>query len=320
MAEPSESRVRSQLGKSLAIVVLGALTLAPALAFGGALWWVLDLLAHFHAVYFWVAVVVGVVITALRWWRLVAWAGALVAFEGLLLLPLYSSYAGAQAPTPAAPRLRVVSYNMLRNNPHTSAAAAHVAALDPDVVVLLEVTAAQLPVFTAALPGWHALAEPREDAFGIAVLTRKAPLGHAVLDLGSASMPVLEIRYEIDGRTVAIAAAHPPPPVSARLSHTRDRMLRGLSSWAAEQEGPALVVGDLNATPWSAVMREILGTGPLRSAHRFGLQGTWPAFLGPLAVPIDQALVAGPLDPVAQVVEPAFGSDHRMLRVELELR
>lgn len=320
MTQSEASRVRTRRAKPWATVVLGTLTLASALSFAGALWWVLDLLAHFHAIYFWVAVVIGMVMAALRWWRQVAWAGALMACEGLLLLPLYSAYAGAEAPTPGAPRLRVVSYNILRSNPHTPDAAAHVAALDPDVVVLLEVTPEQLPVFTAALPGWHVLAEPREDAFGIAVLTRRAPLGHAVLDLGSASMPVLEIEYEVAGRTVAIAAAHPPPPVSARLSHTRDRMLRGLSSWAAEQDGPALVVGDLNATRWSVAMREILETGPLRSAHRFGLQGTWPSFLGPLAVPIDQALVAGALESVTQTVEPAFGSDHRMLRVELELR
>lgn len=317
MPATDDSRMRTQPRRVWAIIVLATLTLVTALSLGGALWWLLDLFSHFHAIYFWLAVVMCVVMAALRSWRLVAWAGALVAFEGMLLLPLY---VGAEAPTPGSPRLRVVSYNMLRSNPHAPEAAAHIAALAPDVVVLLEVTPAQLPVFTAALPGWHHVAVPREDPFGIAVFTRRAPIGSEVLDLGPSSTPSLEVQYEVDGRTVAIAAAHPPPPLSARMSHARDGMLRALSTWAAEQEGPALVMGDLNATRWSAVMREILGTGPLRSTHQFGLQGTWPTFLGPLATPIDQALVAGPVEPVSQTVEPAFGSDHRMLLVELELR
>lgn len=309
--------MRTPLRPRLAVLVLATLTLVSALSWCGTLWWVLDLLSHFHAIYAWLAVVTCVVMVVLRSWRLVAWAGALVAVEGMLLLPLY---VGAEAPTPGSSQLRVVSYNMLHSNPGTSEAAAHIAALEPDVVVLLEVTAAQLPVFRAALPGWHHVAEPREDAFGIAVFTRKAPLDSEVLDLGSPSMPNLAVRYEVDGRATAIIATHPPPPVSARLSHTRDRMLRAVSAWAGEQEEPVVVVGDLNVTPWSAVMREILSDGPLRSTAHFGLQGSWPSFLGVAGVPIDQALVAGELEAVERRLEPAFGSDHRMLLVELELR
>jgi endonuclease/exonuclease/phosphatase (EEP) superfamily protein YafD len=108
--------------------------------------------------------------------------------------------------------------------------------------------------------------------------------------------------------------------VGATLSDIRDQMLRAISSWAAEREGPRVVVGDLNATPWSVAMREILAEGPLRSTQRFGLQATWPSWLGPLGLPIDHVLVAGPLEPVARSIEPAFGSDHRMLVVDLELR
>jgi endonuclease/exonuclease/phosphatase (EEP) superfamily protein YafD len=317
MAETDETRVHGEPGKRRAVVVLAGLTLVSTLSLAGALWWVLDLASHFHAIYFWVALLLAAVTMVRRWWKLALWAAALVVLEAMLLLPLY---VGGEEPTPGAPRLRVVSYNMLRVNPRTPEAAAHIAALEPDVVVLLEVSPAQLQVFTTALPGWHHVARPREDAFGIAVLTREAPSTTGLLELGSASMPSLEIGYAVDGQPVTIAAVHPPPPVSARLSHTRDRMLRALSAWAAEQEGPVLVVGDLNATPWSAVMREILDEGPLRSTQRFGLDATWPSLLGPLGVPIDHVLVAGRLEPVARSIEPAFGSDHRMLLVELELR
>lgn len=321
MAESSESRVRAVAGQRIAIAMLAALTLATALSFAGALAWALDLLSHFHAIYFWVAGSMAVVMAALRWRRLAVWAGLLVAFEGMLLVPLYSGLLmGGAESVPGSPRLRMVSYNMLRSNPRTPEAAEHIVALEPDVVVLLEVTPEQLQVFTTALPGWHLVARPREDAFGIAVLTREEPRRVGLLELGSPSMPSLEVELEVDGQPVTIAAVHPPPPVGARLGTTRDRMLRAISAWAAGQRGPVVVAGDLNATPWSVAMREILAEGPLRSTQRFGLQASWPALLGPLGVPIDHALVAGPIEPVARSIEPAFGSDHRMLVVDLELR
>lgn len=323
MAVAAETRPRAphSRGRRAAALVLAGLTLVATLSLAGALWWVLDLLSHFHAIYLLIATVVAIAWLALRWWKLASWAVALVVFEAALVLPLYSlPMGGAEAPDPAAPRLRVVTYNIFRSNPRSAEAARHIAALEPDVVALLEVTPAQLLVFTAALPGWYPMAWPRDDAFGIAVLTREPPIRARRLELGPPWMPSIEVTVELAGQAIAIAAVHPPPPVSAANSHTRDELLRGVSAWAAAHEGPVIVMGDLNATPWSAVMREILREGPLRSTQRFGLQGTWPSFLGPLGVPIDHVLYTAPLHPVARTIEPAFGSDHRMVYAELELR
>lgn len=320
MANADEPRPRPALAgwpRRMAALVLGALMLAGALSHAGAWWWLLDLLAHFHAIYLLLAMLVAATLAALRWWRLALWAAGLVAWQAALVLPLYF---GAQAPDPAAPRLRVVSYNMLYGNPHLASAARHIRTLEPDVVVLLEVSEAQLRVFSAALPGWHATSRTRADPFGIAVLTREPPTHAQVIEPGPQWMPAIELELTLAGQPVALMAVHPPPPVSAINTHVRDELLRHVSRWAAAHDGPTLVVGDLNATPWSSTLREILDEGPLRSTQRFGLHGTWPAGLGPLALPIDHALYSGPLHPVARVIEPAFGSDHRMLYVELELR
>ncbi len=309
---------RDPRGRRVAIVGLGALTLALALSHAGAWWWVLDLLAHFHAIYLLLAMLVAIGLAALRWRRLALWAVGLVVWQAALVLPLYSF--STTTPDPSRPRLRVVSYNMLYGNPQLASAARHILALEPDVVVLLETSAAQLEIFTAALPGWHAVSRPRADPFGIAVLTREAPIRATVIEPGPAWMPAIELELELGGRPVALMAVHPPPPVSAANTRTRDELLRHVSRWAAAHEGPTLVMGDLNATPWSSALAEILDEGPLRSTQSFGLQGTWPASLGGLALPIDHALYSGSLHPVARTIEPAFGSDHRMLFVELELR
>lgn len=316
---PSESP-RRRLARGIAARGLALLALASVLSFAGAWWWVLDLLSHFHAIYLLLAATAAAGFAALRWRTLALWAVALTAFEAALVLPLYLNAASAPEPHAGAPRLRVVSYNMLHGNPHTAAAARHVAGLEADVVVLLEATAPQLQAFTTALPGWHAIAEPRDDAFGIAVLSRRAPSSARVVMPGPRWMPAIELRLPLGDRSVTIFAVHPPPPVSEGHTRTRDELLRTVTRWAAASEGPVLVVGDLNATPWSSTLRGILGEGPLRSTQRFGLHATWPAGLGALGLPIDHVLVSGPLHPVSRSIEPAFGSDHQMLLVELALR
>lgn len=302
--------------RRLAIVGLGALTLVTVLGFGGEWWWMLDLLAHFRGFALAAAMLAAIVLAALRWWRLAAWSLALVLLHLALVVPLY---AGGPAPTDA-PRLRVISFNVLNGNPQTPEAARHVASLDPDVVALLEVSEAQLQAFEAALPGYHRIAEPHDDPFGIAVLTRTAPTKAEVRTLGTPWPPVIELELPLGGQPLAMLAIHPPPPVTTELSHTRDALLGTVAQWATQRSGPTLVVGDLNATPWSAPLRALLDDSPLRSTQRFGLQPTWPAGLGPLGLPIDHALCSDHLVPIARTVGPSFGSDHRMLMVDLELR
>ena len=52
-----------------------------------------------------------------------------------------------------------------------------------------------------------------------------------------------------------------------------------------------LVLGDLNATPWSSVLQSLEGSADLRnSAYGYGVQATWPSRAWRLGIPIDQLL------------------------------
>lgn len=317
-AAPRDRSLRA-LARAVAASGLVLVALASVLSLAGRWWWALDLLSHFHAVYLLFAALATAGLAALRWWGLARWAGALAAIEAVLVLPLYVGVVGGPEPDAGAPRLRVVSYNMLHGNPGTAEAARHVAGLEPDVVVLIEATASQVQAFTTALPGWYAIAEPRDDAFGIAVLSRRPPSSARVIMPGPRWMPAIELVLPLGGQQVTIYAVHPPPPIDEAHARTRDELLRTVSRWAAEREGPVIVAGDLNATPWSAPLRELLDEGPLRSTQRFGLHATWPSRLGALGIPIDHVLVSGSLHPVRRSIEPGFGSDHRMVVVELAL-
>lgn len=303
--------------RRLAVVGLCALTLVTILGFLGAWWWVLDLLAHFRVPALVITGLAAVALLVLRWWRLAGWALALVVLHLALVLPLYAG--PATVPTDA-PRLRVISYNVHSGNPRTAEAARHVATLAPDVVALYEVSQDQLHAFQTALPGYHPIAVPQDDPFGIAVLTRLPPTHARVLTLGAPWVPAIELSLPFGEHTIALAAIHPPPPVSSQLAQARNAVLHAAFEWAAAQPGPTIVVGDLNATPWSTPLRQRLADGPLRSTQVFGIQPTWPATLGPFGLPIDHALVTEHLVPTRRALDPSFGSDHRMLVVDLALR
>ncbi|MEM6483280.1 MAG: endonuclease/exonuclease/phosphatase family protein, partial [Pseudomonadota bacterium] len=53
--------------------------------------------------------------------------------------------------------------------------------------------------------------------------------------------------------------------------------------------GPSLAIGDFNMAPWSRPMRGILDQTGFRAVR--GQPATWPAFPGPIRLPIDQLLV-----------------------------
>ncbi len=80
-----------------------------------------------------------------------------------------------------------------------------------------------------------------------------------------------------------------------------------------------MVVGDLNATRWSAGFAPLIGAGLRDSATGSGWQPTWPAGLGALGVPIDHVLHSPDLRVVSRAVPAWPGSDHRAVQAVLAL-
>ena len=91
-------------------------------------------------------------------------------------------------------------------------------------------------------------------------------------------------------------------------------LLAGAATLAGVARGlpePVLVLGDLNASPWSSHFRRFLRDSGLRdSAQGRGVQPTWPAGMPWLWIPIDHCLHSPQLQVVARHVGPNLGSDH----------
>ena len=303
----------------LIVALVGyCLGVATVAGFFGGSWWVLDLLAGFRH-----QLAVGLVVCALlagfaRWKRTSVAIGLLAAVNLALVVPLYIGPS-----RPEAAELRVLSFNVLASNRRYGEVVDFIRDSAADLVVLHEVTRGweqAVEEAAATFDDWPyeiTRARGRGDLFGSMVLVEA---GAAVRSFGFALTDPRAIEILLpDG--VALLAIHPLSPSSEFRARQNDRQLLFAAEWAAVQDGPAVVVGDFNATPWSFPFRRLLSSTDLaNSARGYGLDLSYPANGNPLVrVPIDHLLFSDGLAVVDRRLGPAMGSDHFPLIVDLAL-
>ena len=299
---------------ALGTVVIGVLELLGML---GGLHWRLDLLAHFRVHALVGLLVLAGVAAAARIWRWAAVAGGLVAVNLVLLVPYLRSL-----PAASGPRLALLHFNVLSSNTRYAEVVTWVAGSGADVVFVQEVDP-RWAAALAAVPGYRLLdAVPRTDNFGLAVLVREGISSEAEVAAPVRALPVYSLTMQHAGRELAILSVHTLPPMTADYAATRDEQLSAAAAWAREQQASGrapVVIGDFNATPFSAAMTPLADVPFLRDGLRGGLRvfvGTWPTWAWP-RIAIDQCWHADTLVMVDRVVGPDLGSDHRPLSVSL---
>ena len=310
------------------VIAIGAL-LPSVLGLMGRWGWLLDLCNHFR---FQCLLALGVTTVALL--LLKSWRWGIVSLAGLVLnaafvLPLYL---GSPAPAGSgSPTLTVMLFNINTANRDHAGVLQEIEAKAPDLLFVQEVNREWLGVMETGLAEYDLVqAEPRSDNFGIACFVRRSsawPMqvtGSRVYDptLGIAQVPAIEVDLDYDGRPINVLSIHPLPPVSLAYARGRDATLEAAGKWSVEQTAPHVIVGDLNATPWSTAFRDLQSAGGLvNSQVGFGRSPTWPAGLGSLGmIPIDHLLHSDELTTVDRQIGNARGSDHRPLIVTLGWR
>ncbi len=110
---------------------------------------------------------------------------------------------------------------------------------------------------------------------------------------------------------IRIVAMHPPVAVTPSRLRASDLMMAAAAQEASG--GRTLVIGDMNATPWSSRLR-VLSSRLVRLSPALG--STWFSSLPVLGLPIDHAFVTSDLRASARV-GPGVGSDHLPLIVSI---
>ena len=293
-----------------------ALTLFSVAAFFGRWSWFLDVAANFRVQYAAVLTLLAVWLLAARWTRTgsVVLVGALV--NAAVVAPRYLG--GPPEAAGGGETIRIMSFNLLASNESFGEVINYIRQEDPDIAFLHEASRPwELAIEAADLEYEVTRSRSEELIFGTLVLSRP---GDPVTSYGFTTGGARAVEVVHDG--VAVLGIHPLAPTTSRRSALRNAQIDFAAAWSASQEGPNVVTGDFNATPWSYPFRKLLAETDLVNSQRgFGISATFPATGGLwsllLRVPIDHLVHTPDLVVVDRRLGPPLGSDHFPLVVDL---
>jgi endonuclease/exonuclease/phosphatase (EEP) superfamily protein YafD len=300
-----------------ALVVIAGVGVATTAGFFGSVWWALDLCSHFPVVYGAAALAAGGAAAAVRRFVLTGIAALLFMVNLIVVAP---SWIGPDLPAKLeGPRLEVLLLNVNMDHGGHDKVAALIRREDPDVIALLEVDDRWAAGLAEALRPWPERQEAlRGDRFGVALYSRR-PIRRAWVETyAPADVPTIFAELDVDGVPFTVVVTHPPPPVSATTSRARDRHLNALAARREQLGRRYAIVGDLNASPWSAAFGGFARRLKVSDTRRgFGIQASWPAWLPLFRIPIDHVLVSEGVFAVDRRIGVDVGSDHLPVIVQL---
>ncbi len=240
----------------------------------------------------------------------------------LLLLALLA------APPPAWP-FTAMTYNVLYEAPAADVARSLdvIAREKPDVVCLRELTPTFARAFRARLgrdyP--HAVLAPRQGTWGVGIASRYPLSRSERFPERPHRLPALEADVRLGGRTLKVVCVHLMAP-GARDGRTgdlltqmeknarlREQQARGLVERSAREQGPVLLLGDMNEGRQEAAMKHFAAAGFVHACDGpdAACGNTWPGATTalPAVVQIDHLLGRGLVFSGARVLREG-GSDH----------
>lgn len=308
-------------GQGVAAIALGVVSLAILSGYLGALWPPLEALSHVRLHLAAIATALAVV-GAAQGRRSLALAALLCAAAGVIGLGPALGGAAREAGVGGGVPVTLAVANVFRDNVAPQDAARAIAALDADIVVLVEAGPGYLTenaTLRRSHP-WMAVRAGFPDEPQVAVLSRFPILE----DRSRPPQPYLPARIStrIDlgaGAALDVAGLHLGRPMNG---YRRDD-LAALPGVAARWRPPLVVAGDFNATPWSATVSAVARITGTRIVG--GLRPTWlpaaaPDWLRRIAgLPIDHILASPEIgvDWARGFAIP--GSDHRGVLVRLRV-
>lgn len=301
----------------VAAVSLAALGLAIVCIVSWIPVWPCSLLEHFRVQY----VACGLVVVA---------AGAALRIRGytdlaviatlVTALPVIPDLSRSVRPLPPkGAHIRVLSLNV-----HTEATSYDqvrrlIADENPDVVALVEVDQRWVTQLAPALTAYTGRIEhPRRDNFGIALYARGEVTG-SVNELAT-PLPTITASVSVAGARFDAIVTHPIPPMSSADVERQRTQLDLIAARARTTVGPLIVMGDLNATPWSRPFRRFVDRSRLCDSRAgFGVQASFPAASALLRIPIDHVLLSCSIGVRDRRIGRDVGSDHLPVIVDLVL-
>lgn len=208
--------------------------------------------------------------------------------------------------------LSVLSANLFFQNKKTDDVLKLVKRLQPDAVIFYEMSEASVDRLKE-LAKDYAFQNifVRDDGFGIGLYSRIKAESSRISYSEKLELPY--IVSVINGFTVY--GIHPLPPLNREYMEDRNSLLKSIDPAA-----DLVVIGDMNAVPWSGILRETKKRLRLKDARTgfWALLPTWsPPVFYFLGLPIDNCLVSESVKVEEFSIVPLPGSDHKAVFVRL---
>jgi len=312
---------------AFALIGANAATLLALLAGTG---WPAELFSHFPVQYA-LAQMAGIaffIALRPRWLGLISLP--LLGLNLWMVAPYYWQGGAAHAATAPAASLRVMTLNINAENLRADLVIQAIEAEKPDLVLLLEIT-----------PGWweatpaefrkryqYRATEISDSPFGIALLSRLPFVNHDIFHFGIYGRPAISARLCPENPApneaalcLQLVAMHPDPPITPSMARSRDGQFQEVGEYLrGVTESRRIVMGDMNVTPWSPVLRDFMERNGLRdSALGYGVHPTWFSRWLPFGIPIDQILYSDGIAVLDRRVGPDVGSDHFAVTADIAL-
>lgn len=298
------------LTAALWIATAIGLAVAAAALFGG---WIPAIAIAGHFAFY--AAIAGVALAAMGW----AWSRSWAIYTTLAVAMVNAAVVASVGPSGRAPAAdaqtaKLLVFNVRWSNERLDDVVALVTKHQPDVVVFHEVYRQNRPGLRALDAQYPYRVECWQSwPCDTLILSRKrlsAPF--IATDWKGTEIGFARVEFDVGACPVTLFAAHlnrPWPYHSLGSDAAQYKQTAALADAVRAWPGPKIVVGDMNATTWSPVVRELAvaaGGRPLR-----GWSGTWPYFFpGVLKLPIDHVIVSQPQIEATRAVLDTTGSDH----------
>lgn len=299
------------------------------LGFAGAFAGAADLASHFRVAY--ALAMIPALATYVVRPRRARWRAAILGLTLLLdfaaIAVLYLPHRGGSEASSKGPSIRLLQFNTWPKNPNDRKVLALIESERPDVVSLQETSESLRGAVDHELSDRYQILTAGSELLLIrrdAALIRMRGHDRHALPGGSEA---ISAGLEIGGREVAVLSLHAMAPIGLARAAIRDAQFEWVARWSRARPGPTIILGDLNATPWSHPFGRLLREGELiDSARGFGVQPTWRTSYGPVRgvlawpvqIPIDHCLHSAGLVTMDRKTGPACGSNHYPLLVTLK--
>lgn len=313
------SKGQRALNLFLMLAAVG-LALVTLFTLAARLWWAFDLFSHFRLQYVLAALVLGFLALSVRAHGSAAVLAAVALVHGVAIKDLWLG--GTASAALGGVPLRMVSVNVLAQNRTPEKVLEFVRAADADLVLLVDADQRDWREVLDELRELYPHHAPQARLAPALLLSRWPIASDRLLLAPRSRRPYLVAELAIDGQALEFVGVHAssPSPSEPRDSRRRNLELDHIAAVVEDTEGPVIVAGDFNTTPWSPHFQDLLAAGGLRdAAEGKGYIPTWPTFFWPVRIPIDHVLLKGPVAAAAVRRGPAVGSDHYPIIADLRL-